>query len=107
LQASFNAAQMRQPAGVRVGGVGNYNLQTKALDMLLTDIDDGLDRQGMLTGGRGDKNANGKGFTWPRLKAVCLGPNVTGASELSATWLAEMTANVSPYWGADTANLGL
>ena len=106
LQVSLDPAQMRQAAGVRVGGVGNYNLQTKALDMLLTDAADGLDRQGMLTGGRDEEGGDGRNFTWPRLKAVCLGPSVT-ASAISAAYLEEMTANVRPYWGGDTVNLGL
>jgi hypothetical protein len=98
--------------GVRAGGVGNYNLQTKALDMLLTDAADGLDRQGMLTGGRPQEGkrapeaVDGRNFTWPRLKAVCLGPSVT-PSAISAAYLEQMRANVLPYWGGDTVNLGL
>lgn len=105
MRVNFNPAQMRQAGGVRVGGAGNYNLQTKALDMLLTDDKDGLDRQQMITGGRGDEHADNK-FTWPRLQRVCLAPHVV-PSELSEATLAQMRDNVLPYWGGDTINLGL
>lgn len=34
--------------GVRAGGVGNYNLQTKALELVVTDTVNGLNKQSML-----------------------------------------------------------
>jgi len=89
----FDPALMRRQGGVQPGGVGNYNLQTKALEMVVTHAR-GLDYQGTIT--------------------VEIIPKFNSAyakrgavSDLTRETLGQMRTALTPYRGTDIPNLGL
>src|SRR2546423_1059392 len=97
-KVNFNPALMNKPAGVRAGGAGNYNLQTKALEVLVTHAE-GLDKDGALTL-----------EILPKLKsafATPVGPMTQFQKDRADETLAAMRQALMPYWGAGMAILGL
>jgi hypothetical protein len=93
-KVNFNTALMAKPAGVRDGGAGNYNLQTKALELIVTH-GDGLARQSTLSS-----------EIVPKLQFAFAKPPAP-LGEITKATLAEMRAALSPFWGASTMMLGL
>jgi len=93
-KVSFNPALMAKPAGVRQGGVGNYNLQTKALEVIVTHTE-GLDKDGAL-----------RLEIVPKLQ-FAFGKPPAPLGEIAKQTLADMRQTLMPYWGAGTALLGL
>lgn len=79
--------------GLREGGVGNYNLMGRALDLLVTDPD-GMDYNQGLTS------------VIPNLKAAFAKPSPR-LGEHGRAELELMRSVVRPYWGGDTWRLGL
>jgi len=92
-KVSFNPALMAKPAGVRQGGVGNYNLQTKALEVIVTHTE-GLDKDGAL-----------RLEIVPKLQ-FAFGKPPAPLGEIAKQTLADMRQTLMPYWGAGTALLG-
>jgi hypothetical protein len=90
----FSSAQMVKAGGVRDGGTGNYNLQTKALEMIVADTENGLNHQSTLD------------MVMPTLLAAFNGPP-RAANAMTLATFDEMRASVTPYWGADAMRLGL
>lgn len=79
--------------GVRFMGAANYNLQTNALELLVTDAN-GMDYD------------SGLKSVMPNLKAAFAKPS-PNLSFHTQEVLSEMRATVQPYWGSDTWRLGL
>jgi hypothetical protein len=84
---------MLQPKGVQFGRVGNYNLQTSALELIVTDKN-GMDYDSGLTS------------VFPNLKKAFAKPP-SPVTEFTQHDLDEMRTAVTPYWGGDTWRLGL
>jgi len=93
-QFTFDPAKMQRQAGVRPGGAANYNLQTKALDVLLTH-GHGLDKDGAL-----ETEIIGK------LQGAFAKP-VPPVTPLMTFTLDEMRQYLTPYWGPALTPLGL
>jgi len=77
--------------GVRAGGAGNYNLQTKALEFIVTDTVDGLNKQSTLSNLLAQMNNKDAAQKWMASHQFVFD---------------EMKADVGEYWG-DTRALGL
>ena len=80
------------PKGVRMGGAGNYNLQTRALDLLVTDPN-GMDYNLGLTS------------VIPNLKAAFAKPTPT-MGQIAQGEFDEMRSALTYYWGSDLWRLG-
>jgi len=90
----FNPANMQKAAGVRGGGAANFNLQTKALEVVVTDKE-GLDKDGALDA-----------EVIPKLKTAFAKP-AAALNAVGMATLADMRDSLTPYWGADLKKLGL
>jgi hypothetical protein len=91
---TFAAANMVKGAGVRDGGAGNYNLQTRALDVTVTHLE-GLDKDTALTS-----------EIIPKLQKAFAAPAKPTTDHAKAL-LDEMREKLTPYWGGDIKRLGL
>lgn len=89
----FDPALMRRQGGVQAGGVGNYNLQTKALELMVTHPR-GMDFQGTI-----------RNEIIPKFNASYAKRGTV--SDLTKETLTQMRTALTPYWGADIRNLGL
>jgi hypothetical protein len=95
-------AALAAPAGVvgggtRAGGVGNYNIQTKALEMVVTH-QSGLSFQGSL---REVVSKSKLAF------AQRLAPTTPFQHQLCAKALTDMRNRLTSYWGSEIRTLGL
>jgi len=86
-------SRMGIAGGVQPGGVGNYNLQTQALELLVTSAD-GLDRQSMLQG------------MAEQLKAALAKP-ASPLNNVGMATMGEMRQSLTPYWGDGIRKLGV
>lgn len=93
-QVTYSAAKMVKGPGTRDGGAGNYNLQTKALEIIVTH-GQGLDKDGAL-----------ELEIIPKLKTAFAAPAKPLSGPGLATW-SEMREKLTPYWGGDIRRLGL
>jgi hypothetical protein len=89
----YETGRMVQEKGVRMLGAANYNLQTKALDLLITHPH-GMDYDVGLTS------------VMPNLEAAFAQPP-SDYSVHTQDDIREMRAAVAHYWGSDTWRLGL
>ena len=93
-QIEFSPASMLRGGGVRAGGAGNYNLRAQALEYIFSS------KQGLNSA-----NAVKKHIVPTLLDAFARSPS--GATAIQSSQLERMEAALAPYWGADTAYLGL
>jgi hypothetical protein len=89
----YETGRMVQQKGVRMMGAANYNLQTKALELLLTHPD-GMDYDVGLKS------------VMPNLEAAFAKP-ASAPSAITQEEVVTMRGMVAPYWGSDTWRLGL
>jgi hypothetical protein len=93
-QVTYSAAKMVKGPGVRDGGAANYNLQTKALEIVVTHRH-GLDKDGAL-----------EPQVIQKLKTAFAAP-AKPLSGLGQATLSKMREELTPYWGGDIRRLGL
>jgi hypothetical protein len=91
---TYSAAKMVKGPGVRDGGAGNYNLQTKVLEITVTH-GHGLDKDSALTN-----------EIIPKLKTAFAAPAKPLSGPGQATF-DDMREKLTPYWGGDIRRLGL
>jgi hypothetical protein len=90
VKVHHSPALMVKAGGVRAGGAGNYNLQTQALEFIVTD-GEGLKKQSQIS----DYMA--------QMVRLTAGGDPAGKQSL----IDEMKDAMRPYWGGDLGVLGL
>lgn len=89
----LGGARLVQPKGVRMLGAANYNIQTNALELIVTDPN-GMDyNQGLVS-------------VMPNLKKAFAKPP-SAMSAHTQEEVSEMQVAVRRYWGSDMWRLGL
>jgi hypothetical protein len=93
-QVNYDPQVAKKAGGVKPGGVGNYNLQTKALEVIVTHPM-GLDKDGALQ------------FEILQKLNTAFAKPAGPLGEIAKGTLADMKDRLRPYWGGGTSVLGL
>ena len=105
MQVTFSPDLLKKPIGVRDGGVGNYNLQTKALEVIVTH-DEGLNKDSALDV-QLIPTLLGVFALPPGPKPGQSASAIRHAEMVEAQFMDDMRDAVRPYWGAEIVRLGL